>query len=685
MKITPFALERYFARYEFSARYLLSSSDCEALTQAEVLERADAETKELWDRLSFGYTESPGLPLLRREIAGLYGGVSADEVLEVVPEEGILLAMRVLLEPGDHVVATFPGYQSLYQLAADMGCEVSFWRPEEQDDGWRFGLDGLRGALRPATKLVVVNFPHNPTGALPSADEFSALVDLVAESGARLFCDEMYRFLELGAGRRLPSAVELSARAVALCGLSKSFAAPGLRLGWLVTHDAELLARLAVAKDYTTICAGAPSEILGVMVLRDRERVLARNLELVSTNVAAFEDFAGRHADLVTWAPPRAGSICFPRLAAPEGAAGFCTRLVEETGVMVLPATVFDYDDAHVRIGLGRSAFREGLGVVEEWLARPGARAGGAKVLHEAVVGLRDAQTGARVQLQRAGLVRRVDVEVRRRGAPGGETDEGLTKQRQRYPSPSPGASHGDDVDLGCAGVGKGADHAGHLVDVPSDHPQLGVEALVADELELELREGLRCVAEVLAEGLLDAGVDGGFVLPPSQPSQRDAAEGCGGSLQTRRVLERDHHEVRRARVLVAGRAEQRVPAHVALCDVEGEPDPGAVVERAGCVLGPVPRSVSGAGRRRRDPPPLRAHRAPRACRRGARNRRLTQTRPVAPYHLRRARRLARARSVGGPTTRRGPRRSPQTRRSAAARSRGPGRRPARRRVAPVV
>jgi len=370
VKITPFALERYFARHEFSARYLLSSSDCEALTQAEVLARADTETRDLWDRLRLGYTESPGLPLLRREIAGLYEGVDADEVLEAVPEEGILLAMNVLLEPGDHVVATFPGYQSLYQLAADRGCEVSFWRPEERAEGWRFALEGLRAALRPSTRLVVVNFPHNPTGALPTGEEFAAVVDLVAESGARLFSDEMYRFLELSAQHRLPSAVELSASAVALCGLSKSFAAPGLRLGWLVTHDAELRARLAVAKDYTTICGGAPSEVLGVMVLRDREHVLARNLELVRTNLAAFEGFTRRHPDLVTPAPPLGGSICFPRLAAPEGTARFCTRLVDETGVMVLPGTVFDYDDAHVRIGLGRAPFREGLAVLEEWLAR---------------------------------------------------------------------------------------------------------------------------------------------------------------------------------------------------------------------------------------------------------------------------------------------------------------------------
>jgi aspartate/methionine/tyrosine aminotransferase len=370
MKITPFAIERYFARYEFSARHLLSSSDCESLTLAEVLASADDEMRQLWERLSLGYTESPGLPLLRREIAGLYDDLDADEVLEVVPEEGILLTMMVLLQPGDHVVATFPGYQSLYQLAADMGCAIDFWRPLEETDGWRFDLDALRSLLRPDTKLVVVNFPHNPTGALPAREEFAALVALVAESGARLFCDEMYRFLELDTTRRLPSAVELSRDAVALGGLSKSFSAPGLRVGWLATHDAGLRALLAVAKDYTTICASAPSEILAVMVLRGRERLLARNLELIRMNLAALRAFALHRPDLVTVTPPLGGSICLPRLRVQEGAARFCTRLVEETGVMILPGTVFDLDDEHVRVGLGRARFREGLEVVEDWLQR---------------------------------------------------------------------------------------------------------------------------------------------------------------------------------------------------------------------------------------------------------------------------------------------------------------------------
>jgi len=369
MRITPFAIERYFALHEFTARHVLSCSDCEALTLAEVLALADVETRARWDALRLAYTESQGHPLLRREVAGLYPAVEPDEVLEVVPEEGILLVMHALLEPGDHVVATWPGYQSLFQVARDLGCEVTPWRPAE-DRGWRFEVDDLRAALRPTTRLVVVNFPHNPTGALPTREELVRLAALVGENGAFLFSDEMYRWLEREPGDLLPSAVELSRRSVVLGGLSKSLSAPGLRVGWLVTHDATLRQQLAVAKDYTTICGSAPSEVLALAILRARDEIFARNRARIRANVAAFDAFVERHRGLLGWTPPAAGPVAFVRLAAREGAAAFCRRLVEEAGVMLLPSTVFDYGDAHVRVGLGRASLGDGLSALEGWIAQ---------------------------------------------------------------------------------------------------------------------------------------------------------------------------------------------------------------------------------------------------------------------------------------------------------------------------
>jgi len=364
----PFAIERYFARFEHVSRHLLSSSDCEPLTLADLLGLADSETLALWDDLSLGYTESPGLPLLRREIAGLYEGIAADDVLEVVPEEGIILAMRAMLEPGDHVVTTFPGYQSLYSIAEDMGCVVSRWQPRT-DDGWRFDPGDLRAALRPDTKLVIVNFPHNPTGALPSIADFVETVRIVADAGAYLFSDEMYRWLEPEGVARLPSACEVYPRAVALCGMSKTFSLPGLRVGWLATREEAVMERLALLKDYTTICASAPSEVLALMGLRARAGIVAANLATISANKAAVERLCAAHPERLAWTPPRAGSVALASLAVDGGVTAACERIAAEAGAMLLPSSVFDFGDGHVRLGLGRAALPEGLAAFDVWLS----------------------------------------------------------------------------------------------------------------------------------------------------------------------------------------------------------------------------------------------------------------------------------------------------------------------------
>jgi aspartate/methionine/tyrosine aminotransferase len=371
MKHEAFHLERYFSLYEFSARHLLASSDCESYPMAEVVSWADDECRGLWEALWLGYTESPGLPQLRREIAGLYDGVSPDDVLEIVPEEGILIAMTVLLEPGDHVIATHPGYQTLYGVAEALGCQVTYWEPEEEQ-AWRFDPAFVRRELRPSTRLIVANFPHNPTGYLPTAAEYEELFDIAAEAGAHVFSDEMYRGLEQDPATQLPSAVELYDKAVALSGLSKTYSLPGLRVGWLATRDQELLGRLAAYKDYTTICASAPGEVLALIGLRERERIVARNLRTIAGNLEKLEAFVAARPDLLTLVRPRAGSICFARLGAAEGALAFCRQLVEEAGVVLVPSTVFDYGDAHVRFGLGRIAFGEGLEAFAAWLEHRG-------------------------------------------------------------------------------------------------------------------------------------------------------------------------------------------------------------------------------------------------------------------------------------------------------------------------
>ncbi|MBI9082326.1 MAG: aminotransferase class I/II-fold pyridoxal phosphate-dependent enzyme [Desulfobacterales bacterium] len=353
MKIQPFALERYFARHEFSARHLLSSSDCESLTMAQLLRTADPETMALWENLKLGYTETPGHPALREAVAEIYDGLTADDILVVVPEEGIFLLMNALLRPGDHVVCAFPGYQSLYEIARSIGCTVDTWQPDE-DRGWHFDVGDLERKLRPDTRLIVVNFPHNPTGFLPAFGDYAEVIELARSRGAYLFSDEMYRYLEVDKADTLHSACELYGRAFSLFGLSKSFGVPGLRVGWVASRDRDGLDRMSMLKDYTTICASAPSEILAIMALKSRKSIISGHRERLLNNLAVLDRFFAEYPDCFQWVRPKGGSICFPRLKIDQGAEAFCDTLVEKTGIMLVPSTLFGYGDTHVRIGFGR-------------------------------------------------------------------------------------------------------------------------------------------------------------------------------------------------------------------------------------------------------------------------------------------------------------------------------------------
>ena len=358
--LEPFALERYFAKHEFSAKYLLSSSDCESLTLKDLLSMADEDGLEMWGNLQLGYTESQGHPHLRQEISGIYLEINEDEVVVCVPEEGIFLLMHALLEKGDHVITTFPGYQSLYSVAISKGCQVTRWEPDE-NSGWEFNLDELKRLLRSKTKLVVVNFPHNPTGYIPPLDDFLALINLVRERGIHLFSDEMYRFLETEEGKRLPSASDLYDKAFSLFGMSKTFGLPGLRIGWLVSKDKDVLERVIQLKDYTTICSSAPSEALSYIALRRKEKIINQQRIRVRDNLKILEKFMESHQEHFAWNMPLGGSVCFPRMKRIDNTLKFCERLVKETGIMLAPSRLFHYGDHHVRIGFGRGNFQEVL------------------------------------------------------------------------------------------------------------------------------------------------------------------------------------------------------------------------------------------------------------------------------------------------------------------------------------
>ena len=351
VRLPPFRIERWYERFEFTTELMLSSSDCETVTVRELLDLEPGAAERL-EGLRLGYTEVLGSVELRAVIAGLYAETGPDAVVAfAAAEEGVFAVETALLAPGDHAVVETPCYESALAVARSTGAEVSTWQ-RRYEDGWTHDLDELERLLRPETRLVYVNTPHNPTGLSMPREVLDRVVELCAERDAVLFCDEVYRELEHDPAARLPAACDLYERGISLGSVSKTYGLPGLRTGWTACRDPELREAVVAVKHYTTICSSAPSELLAAVALRNREALVERNHALVLGNLELADAFVERHADVVDWVRPDASPIGFPRLRVGDTVA-FCERLAGEAGVLLLPGDVYD-EPGHVRLGLGR-------------------------------------------------------------------------------------------------------------------------------------------------------------------------------------------------------------------------------------------------------------------------------------------------------------------------------------------
>jgi aspartate/methionine/tyrosine aminotransferase len=370
--LPDFRLETYFSAWEFTARYHLTASDAQSMPLAELLAMADEDGRRRWESLTLGYTQTRGLPALREEIAATYDNVEPEDVLCFAgAEEAIYLAMQVLLGPTDHAVVLTPNYQAAETLPLAL-TDVTGVALRE-DDNWALDVDAVEAAIRPNTRLISVNFPNNPTGAVPETEAWQRLVNLCEERGITLFSDEVYRGLELDRPS-LPQAADLSPTALSLNVMSKAYGLPGLRIGWLVCRDRALLDQLERAKHYTSICNSAPSEVLALIGLRARDRLLARNRAIVAANLPLFEEFFARRPDLFEWARPQGGCVCFPRYLGADGVESMCADLVREVGVLLLPSSIYRSDltatpTDRFRVGVGRIGPEEALTRWGDWLA----------------------------------------------------------------------------------------------------------------------------------------------------------------------------------------------------------------------------------------------------------------------------------------------------------------------------
>ena len=374
-----FALEVFFSKWEFAAKHHMTASDVESMALSDLLAMVDADEQAAFSSLWLGYTETWGAPDLRAAIAETYETMDAANILCLAGAgEGLYAVAKCLLEPGDHVIVPTPNYQSAETIPLTI-CAVDGvpLRLEAGADGvrhWRLDIDDVEKAIRPNTKLISINFPHNPTGlTLPRAD-LDRLVAICRRHGITIFSDEVYRGVETDPSAQAPQIADLYEKGVSLNVMSKAYGLPGLRIGWIASADQDLLNRVERYKHYLSICNSAPSERLALIALRARDAIFARNRALIAENLGLltqlFQDFPG----LVEWIPPSGGCVAFPRYAGPGDGESFCESLLKESGVLLLPSSIYrsalgGAPDGHFRISYGRDrVFKDGLAAMRRHL-----------------------------------------------------------------------------------------------------------------------------------------------------------------------------------------------------------------------------------------------------------------------------------------------------------------------------
>jgi aspartate/methionine/tyrosine aminotransferase len=372
--LPDFRLETYLARWEFAVRFHMTASDAESMSLADLLGLAEPGDRQAFEHLWLGYVPTSGGEALRTAVASTYSSVSPANVLAFAGGgEAIYVALHALLGSDDHAIVVTPTYQSLETVTQSL-CSVT-GVALDANNGWKLDLGQVRDRIKPNTKLIAINFPNNPTGALPSPAEFDELIKICREHGLWLLSDEVYRLIERSPSLRLPAAVDGYERSLSISVVSKVYGLPGLRIGWIAAQDRDLLERMERIKHYLSICNSGPGEALAVIALKAREQILDRNRALINANLKCAGEFFSDFSDLFEWNTPDAGTVAYPRYKGADGVETFAQRLVEEANVLLLPASIFRSDLTPLpadrfRIGYGRSYVPAGLGAMRDWLKK---------------------------------------------------------------------------------------------------------------------------------------------------------------------------------------------------------------------------------------------------------------------------------------------------------------------------
>jgi len=365
----PFLMERFMSRFEQAVEYNLSESGVHAMRLDELLGGDEARRRRLFET-SLNYPHVNGNPELRRLIAGLYEGAGGQNVLVTVGAiEANYIAVRTLLSPGDEIAVMLPNYMQVWGVAKNHDLVVRPFRLCEERR-WALDLDELEAAVTPATRMVAVCNPNNPTGRILTEDEMDAIVAAAARAGAWILADEVYRGGERDRDEETPSFYGRYDRVLAVGSMSKAYGLPGLRLGWMVAPE-DVVDEVWARHEYVAISATALSNELAALALspETRPRIIGRTRGLIRSGYPLIDDWATAESEIVSLVPPQASAVAFLRYRLDLDSTALVERLRAEKSVLVIPGDHFGMGRfLRVNFGLPRERVEPALARIGDLL-----------------------------------------------------------------------------------------------------------------------------------------------------------------------------------------------------------------------------------------------------------------------------------------------------------------------------
>ena len=366
MKIDTFLLERWMSRHETHVKFDIAESGILPLSANDLLAfEPDAErartTRALLD-LPLGYSEARGTEGLRSDLAATYRRATPENILVTTGAiEANFLLFNVLLDAGDHVIAPYPAYQQLYSVPRAIGCDVSLWKVGPET-GYRYDLDALERLITPRTRLIIVNSPHNPTGAMISPEDAKRVYSMAESVGATVIGDEAYRWLAVPGGDPFADPMfDAGSRGISVGTLSKPLGVPGLRIGWIAAEPG-IIQQCWALRDYISLSPGKLNDALARLAMKHRDRILARNRAIIQSNLDTARAWMAERSGFLDWTPPRGGLLALLKYDLPIPSLELADKLALEYSVMLAPGSAFGYEH-HLRLGIGQrpDVFQAGL------------------------------------------------------------------------------------------------------------------------------------------------------------------------------------------------------------------------------------------------------------------------------------------------------------------------------------